>query len=125
MLNILDLPADIVKSILNYVKTDSYAIIGPVCRDFRRHFRASEKVTKTSKYMQSVSLFDTLPPTTKVNGLHLICWNEIQVIPLLLSRGVEWNHFCVQRAAEVKSFKFFRWLKSARPKSTASSFLGG
>ncbi|CAN0170394.1 unnamed protein product, partial [Ectocarpus sp. 6 AP-2014] len=101
-----------IKSFLNYAGADSCAIIGPVCGDFRRHFRASEKVTTSSNYNRSVSLFDTPPPTTKINGPHLIYWNEIQVVPLLLLRWVEWNHFCVQRAAEVDNCNFFDRLKT-------------
>lgn len=33
-------------------------------------------------------------------------------MPLVLSRGIEWNHFCVQRAAEVNSYNFFDRLKT-------------
>lgn len=112
--SILDLPAAIISEILEYVKVDSYAIIGPVCQEFKNVFSASEKVTQTSKYLQSVSLFDTLCLTTKFHCPNLltdlISVNNIQVIPRLLSRGVEWDHFCVERAAEVNSYKFFNWL---------------
>lgn len=114
--HILNLPTVIVSAILDYVKTDSYAIIGAVCQNFKRQFGESEKVTRTCKYLQSVSLLDTLRPTTKFRSSNLldnlISYGDIRIIPRLLSRGVEWDPFCVERAAEVCNYDFFHWLKT-------------
>lgn len=40
----------------------------------------------------------------------LITRKEIAVIPLLLSQCLEWDPFCVERAAELNRQGFFRWL---------------
>ncbi|CAM9963038.1 unnamed protein product [Ectocarpus sp. 12 AP-2014] len=112
----LHLPDATVSAILDFVKTDSYAIVGPVCRDFEKQYKPSEKVTRTSKYTQSSALFQQAPNTIQLKSPSLlddlISRGEIEVIPLVLSRGYEWNHFCVERAAELGSYEFFEWLRS-------------
>jgi hypothetical protein len=114
MTNILNLPDVLVRHILSFVKTDAYAIIGPVCRQFRCHYKPSEKVTRTSKYTQSPTLFHLLHRPLKSPYLldDLISRDEIDTIPLVLARGYEWDHFCVERAAELGSTKFFKWLRT-------------
>lgn len=112
---LLCLPEDALKTVLDFTKTDSYLLIGTVCRAFRDQYSLLEKITRRSRYTQSPALFDV------AIGLNirfessfllddLISRDEIEIIPRALSRGVEWDHFCVQRAAEVGSFRFFRWL---------------
>ena len=116
---LLHLPTHhVLQYILDFVKADSYAIIGTVCRDFRNCYGSGERVTRTSKYTQSVQLFGQATATTNIEfkslGLldDLISRDEIDVIPLLLARGYEWDHFCVQRAAETNNYDFFRWLET-------------
>lgn len=106
----------VLRYILDFVKADSYAIIGPVYRDFRNCYGSGERVTRTSKYTQSLQLFRQATATNiefKSLGLldDLISRDEIDVIPPLLARGYEWDHFCVQRAAETNNYNFFRWLQ--------------
>lgn len=103
------------RHILDYVKTDAYLIIGTVCPAFRHIYTPSEKVTRTSKFTQSPQLLER----AQALGIRfsspclledLVSRNEIDTIPLLLSRGLEWDPFCVVRAAELNSHRFFRWL---------------
>lgn len=114
MTNIINLPDVLLKHILDFVKTDSYAIIGPVCQQFRGHYKPSEKVTRTSKYTQSSRLFHHLPFKPKSPYLldDMISRDEVDIIPLVLARGYEWDHFCVDRAAEIGSKTFFQWLRT-------------
>lgn len=114
MTNIINLPDVLLKHILDFVKTDSYAIIGPVCQNFRGHYKASEKVTRTSKYTQSSRLFHHFPFQPKSPYLldDMISRDEIDIIPLVLARGYKWDHFCVQSAAETNNYKFFEWLRT-------------
>ncbi|CAN0485303.1 unnamed protein product [Ectocarpus sp. 12 AP-2014] len=112
----LHLPKDAFQHILSFVKADSYASICPVCRDFRNCYGSGERVTRTSKYTQSPQLFQQATATKiEFKSLclldDLISRNEIDVIPLLLAHGYDWDHFCVQRAAETNNYKFFRWLQ--------------
>ncbi|CBN80443.1 EsV-1-149 [Ectocarpus siliculosus] len=116
MLHLLLISKDALQHILSFVKADSYAIIGPVCRDFRNCYGSGERVTRTSKYTQSLQLFRQATATNiEFRSLclldDLISRDEIDVIPPLLTRGYEWDHFCVQRAAETNSYRFFRWLQ--------------
>ncbi|AAK14564.1 EsV-1-149 [Ectocarpus siliculosus virus 1] len=111
------LPKDTLQHILSFVKEDSFAIIGSVCRDFRNCYGSGERVTRTSKYTQSLRLFQQATAKNiefKSLGLldDLISRDEIDVIPSLLARGYEWDHFCVQRAAETNNYKFFQWLQT-------------
>lgn len=110
---LLHLPLDVFQHIVDFVKHDSYAIVGTVCTSFRDCYTQSQKITRFSKYTQSPQLLER-SPRLKLNdpGLldNLISRNEISSIPLLLSRGLEWDHFCVERAAEVNNKHFFDWL---------------
>ncbi|CAM9138145.1 unnamed protein product [Ectocarpus sp. 8 AP-2014] len=113
----LHLPKEVLQRILDFVKADSYAIIGPVCRDFRDCYRSSERATRTSKYTQSLQLFQQATTANiEFKSLRLlddlISRDEIDIIPPLLARGYEWDHFCVQRAAETNSYEFFEWLRT-------------
>lgn len=115
---ILELPAVILETIFDFTKTDSYAIIGAVCTTFRDNFSLSERITRTSKYTQSTKLCNvaTIILNIPFNSPYLlddlISRNQIDIIPLVLSRGLEWDHFCVERAAEIGSYNFFAWLKT-------------
>lgn len=110
----LHLPKDVLKYILSFVKVDSYVIIGTVCSAFHGCYNQSQKITRTSKFLQSPRLLEQAPHIEFQRPFpldDLITRNEIDVIPLLLSRGLlEWDPFCVERAAEVNSYKFFEWL---------------
>lgn len=111
----LHLPREVLQYIMDFVKTDSYAIIGPVCRDFRKCYNSIEKVTRTSKYTQSLQLFrqaTKLPVQTPDLLDQLILRGEVDTIPLVLACGHEWDHFCVQRAAETNNHRFFAWLQT-------------
>jgi len=114
MNNILDLPDVLLKHVLDFVKIDSYAIIGPVCKQFRSHYKPSDRVTRTSKYTQSPQLFSLLQIQFTSSSLldDLILRDEIDIIPLLLERGYEWDHFCVESAAETNNYNFFEWLRT-------------
>ena len=117
MTNILNLPGVLLRHILDFVKTDSYAIIGPVCQDFREEYGQSQKITRTSKFCQSLTLFQQasdyfLKFTSPFLLDDLISRDEIDIIPLVLKRGYEWDHFCVERAAETNNYKFFKWLRT-------------
>jgi len=115
MTNIINLPDVLLQHILDFVKTDSYAIIGPVCRKFRGHYSQSEKVTRTSKYTQSPRLFlhaTNVQFTSPFLLDDLISRDEIGIIPLVLARGYQWDHFCVESAAEIGSKTFFEWLRT-------------
>ncbi|CAM9202391.1 unnamed protein product, partial [Pylaiella littoralis] len=116
MIAIVALPKDVLHTVLGFTKTDSYFMVGSVCKAFRDQFLPREKTTRTSKFTQSLALFD-LAVALNVSFVSasllddLISRDEIEVIPRALSRaGVAWDHFCVERAAEVGSFRFFRWL---------------
>ncbi|CAN0251181.1 unnamed protein product, partial [Ectocarpus sp. 12 AP-2014] len=116
-ITMLHLSKDALQHMLSFVKADSYAIIGPVCRDFRNCYGSDQRVTRTSKYTQSLQLFQQATAKNiefkSPNLLHdLISRDEIDVIPRLLARGYEWDHFCVQRAAETNNYKFFQWLQT-------------
>jgi hypothetical protein len=111
----LHLPEEILHHTLSFVKTDSYAIIGTVCQNFRNCYRVSERVTRTSKYTQSLQLFQQATNIEFNNPQlldDLISREEIDIIPLLLARGYDWDHFCVERAAETSNRKFFTWLQT-------------
>lgn len=111
----LHLPNEVLQYILGFVKTDSYTIIGPVCKHFRNCYRPSERVTRTSKYTQSLQLFEQATNIEfKSVGLldDLISRDEVDIIPVLLTRGYEWDHFCVQRAAETNNYAFFGWIQT-------------
>ncbi|CAN0415278.1 unnamed protein product, partial [Pylaiella littoralis] len=113
---ILALPDDVLRPLLGFTKTHSYSMIGAVCRAFRDQFLPRERTTRTSKFTHSLELFDlaiTLNISFKSASLldDLISRDEIEVIPRALTRAeVEWDPFCVERAAEVGSFRVFRWL---------------
>ncbi len=107
------LPNDVLRHILDFVKTDSYAIIGAVSSAFRSVYATSERVTRTSKYTQSPRLLQQVPNLNFHNPYLLddiITRNEIASIPAVMERGVEWDPFCVERAAELNHQGFFRWL---------------
>lgn len=114
MTNILNLPEVLLHHVLDFVKTEAYAIIGPVCRVFRKSYKPSQRITRTSKFFQSTQLFQRLPFQPKNPRLldDLISRDEIDIIPLILNRGYEWDHFSVETAAAVGSFRFFRWLQT-------------
>lgn len=110
----LHLPQDVLSDILTFVKIDSFIIIGTVCSAFHASYNQSEKITRKSKFLQSPQLLEQAPHIEFKRPFpldDLIARNEIDVIPLLLSRGLlEWDPFCVERAAEVNSYRFFQWL---------------
>ena len=110
----LHLPKDVLRYILSFVKTDSFTIIGTVCSAFHGCYNRYQKITRTSKFLQSPQLLEQAPNIEFQRPYpldDLITRNEIDVIPLLLSRGLlEWDPFCVERAAEVNSYRFFEWL---------------
>ncbi len=109
----LHVPPEILLQILAFVKADSYALIAPVCSAFRGCYLESEKVTRISAFFESPQLLKQAPPFQFQNPRlldDLITRNQIAIIPALLSRGLEWDHFCVERAAEVNSYAFFEWL---------------
>ena len=93
MLHLLSISKDALQHTLSFVKADSYAIIGPVCRDFRNCYGSGERVTRTSKYTQSPQLFRQATETTNIEFRSLcllddlISRDEIDVIPPLLARG--------------------------------------
>lgn len=113
---ITNLPTEVLHHVLNYVKTDSFLIIGTVCSAFHRCYATpSTKVTRTTKFFQSPQLLEQAPHTAfhfdNPNLLDdLIARDNVQIIPLLLSRGLEWDPFCVERAAQLQHFSFFDWL---------------
>lgn len=114
------LPAEVLRHIVALVKTDSYAIVGSVCRGFRDSYtHVSEKVTRFSKYTQSPALFHlaTSQLGIEFSDSHLldnlISRNEIEIIPLVLARGLEWDHFCVESAAACGCRDFFVWIMKA------------
>lgn len=110
------MPTEVLAYMLTFVKTDSYAIVGAVCKEFKRNYAGAEKVTRISKYTQSAGLLyqATAHLNIRFNGAslldHLISHDNIESIPTVLSRGLEWDHFCVERAAEMGRYRFFRWL---------------
>lgn len=119
MSRLMDLPDDICQFILEFVKKDSYALIGLVCKKFERGFKNSEKVTKTSIYAQNPELFEIAIKHLEIH-FHkdfvdrAIKRHDFPVIPIALSFGFEWDHFCVMTAAEVNSLDFFKWLINQR-----------
>lgn len=112
----LHLPEVLLHHILSYIKIDSYGIIGTVCSAFHHCYDQSEKVTRTTKFFQSPQLLEQAPHIAFHFNFEncllddLIVRDNIQIIPLLLSRGLEWDPFCVESAAEVGSYRFFDWL---------------
>lgn len=113
---ITDLPTEVLHHVLNYIKTDSFLIIGTVCSAFHHCYNTrDEKVTRTTKFFQSPQLLEQAPHIAfKFDNSNLlddlIGRDNIQIIPLLLSRGLEWDPFCVERAAQLQHYKFFDWL---------------
>ena len=115
MFTVLDLPDGILHHVLEFVKDDSYALIGPVNRQFNRCFKPCEKVTRTSTYTQNCELFkkaiyELKIPFHKDFVEHAIIRHDVAAIRLALSLGFDWDPFCVMTAAEVDCLEFFKWL---------------
>lgn len=110
-----NIPDDIAGNIMSFCDPGRYLTVGLVNKQFNLLHKKEEKVTTTLGYLESdTHLLDNdgnqiLPEPETLRGLmtshclHRLVKNTVE-------RGLEWDHFCVNEAAEEGYKGFFKWL---------------
>lgn len=110
------IPDDVTGNILSFCDPGRYLTLGIVNKQFNGLHKREDRVTTTLGYIESdTPLLDQdgkqiLPDTETLRKLMASkCLHRL--VKHNMERGLEWDHFCVNEAAEEGYHEFFKWLE--------------
>ena len=111
-----NIPDDVAGNILSFCEPGRYLTIGLVNKQFNLLHKDEQKVTSTLGYLESDTPLLTrdgdqvLPEPATLKGLMTSkCLHRL--VKRTMERGLEWDPFCVNEAAEAGYTEFFTWLE--------------
>lgn len=110
------IPDDIAGNIMSFCDPGRYLTIGLVNKQFNLLHKDEQKVTNTLGYLESDTPLlnkdgsQVLPEPETLKGLMASkCLHRL--VKRTIERGLEWDPFCVNEAAEAGYKEFFKWLE--------------
>ena len=110
------IPDDIAGNILSFCEPGRYLTVGIVNKQFNLLHKKEQKVTTTLGYLESDTPLLTMdgsqvfPEPETLKGLMTSkCLHRL--VKRTIERGLEWDPFCVNEAAEAGYKGFFKWLE--------------
>lgn len=109
-------PDDIAGNIMSFCEKGRYLTMGIVNKQFNSLHKKEDRVTTTLGYLESDTPLigkdgeEILPDSKTLNDL-MSSKVLHRLVKRTIERGLEWDHFCVEEAAEAGYKEFFGWLE--------------